>query len=95
MFGKLKQIKDLRDKAKMIQGALAEELIEVEHRGVTIQMDGNQTIKSIHLADNLMTDKTKLEVALADALNTTIKKVQKAMAYKLQKMGGLDIPGLT
>lgn len=95
MFSKLKQIKDLRDKAKMIQSALAEELIEVEHKGVKIQMDGNQNVKLIHIEDALMSDKIRLQTVLADAMNETVKKVQKAMAMKLQKMGTLDIPGLS
>lgn len=95
MFAKLKQIKDLRNKAKEIQGALAQVIIDVEHKGVTMQVDGNQHVRFIKISDELMQDKVKLEVALADAMNESIKKVQKAMATHLQKMGSLDIPGLT
>jgi len=95
MFGKLKQIKDLRDKAKHIQSTLAEEIIEVQSRGISITMDGNQKIHSIHIPDDLLQNKAKLESSLVDAMNEGIKKVQKAMALKLQKMGDLDFPGLT
>ena len=34
MFNKLKQFKDLRDKAKKIQSSLAEEIIENSSKGV-------------------------------------------------------------
>ncbi len=94
MFSKLKQIKDLRDKAKIIQGALAEEIIDVELKGVKMQMDGNQHVKFVQISDEMMQDKTRLEAALVDLINDGVKKVQKAMATKLSKMDGLDLPGL-
>lgn len=95
MFNKLKQIKDLRDKAKTIQSTLGDEIIEHSTRGITITMDGNQQVKTIHIEDALLADKTGLESAITDAMNETVKKVQKAMAKKLQEMGGLDLPGLS
>jgi len=95
MFNKLKQIKDLRTKAKSIQSTLAEEVIENETKGISITMDGNQQVQTIHVNDSLMSDKTRLEAAMVEAMNDTVKKVQKAMAKKLQDMGGLDLPGLS
>ena len=95
MFNKLKQVKDLRAKAKKIQATLAEEVVEETTKGITIRMDGNQNIKSIQIEDHLMNDKIRLESNMTDAMNSTIKKVQKKMAVKLQKMGGLDLPGLS
>ncbi len=96
MFNKLKQIKELRDKAKVIQGALAQEVVDVSYKGVTIQMDGNQQVKFVHVTDDaLLADKERLQTVLADAMNESIKKVQKAMAMKLSKMGDLGLPGLS
>ncbi len=94
MFSKLKQIKDLRDKAKEIQGVLGKEIIDVEHKGITIQMDGNQQVKFVHVSDELMTNKARLESMMAEAMNEGIKKVQKTMATKLSQMGDLGLPGL-
>lgn len=95
MFSKLKQIKELRDKAKEIQGVLATEIVDTEYKGVSIQMDGNQQVKFVKVTDvALLQDKTRLEAVLADAMNESIKKVQKAMAMKLSKMGNLDLPGM-
>lgn len=95
MFSKLKQIKDLRDKAKEIQGMLAQEIIDLDYKGVSIQMDGNQNVKFVKVSDDLLTNKAKLESTLAEAMNESIKKVQKTMATKLSQMGNLDLPGLT
>ena len=44
MFQKLKQFRDLRNKAKTIQSVLAEIKIETESRGVKLVMDGSQKI---------------------------------------------------
>jgi len=95
MFNKLKQIKNLRDKAKVIQSALSEEMVEHSSKGIAIKMDGNQIVKSIVIDEKLLADKARLETALAETMNEIIKKVQKKMALKLQQMGGLDLPGLS
>ncbi len=95
MFNKLKQIKDLRDQAKKIQSVLGDEMIEHETKGVKITMDGNQKVHTIIVSDELLQDKTRMEASLVDAVNETVKKVQKAMALKLQQSGDFDFPGLS
>jgi len=90
MFNKLKQFKDLRDKAKTMQNALAQETITQEKNGVTISLNGNLEIIKVSLAEGL--SKSEQEEALKSCLNEAIKKAQKLMAQKLQAMGGL--PGL-
>ena len=94
MFNKLKQIKDLRTKAKEIQSTLGEEVVESDTKGIKITMDGNQKVHSVSIPDDMMQDKTRLEAAMTDAMNDSVKKVQKVMAKKLQSMGDLDLPGL-
>lgn len=90
MFNKLKQFKDLRDKAKTVQGALAEEKVSKEKNGVTISLNGNLEILEVSLNENL--DKKSQEEAIKSATNDAIKSAQKIMAKKLQEMGGF--PGL-
>jgi hypothetical protein len=98
MFNKLKQYKDLRDKAKQLQSSLATE--KVEGSGgwgkVKIEMDGNQTITNLTVADELLApgQKDKLQSALKDALQDTLRKAQKVMMEKMKGMGGFDIPGM-
>jgi len=90
MFSKLKQFKDLRDQAKTVQGALAQETISEEKNGVKISLNGNLEVLEISLNDSL--NKNAQEQALKSCFNDAIKKAQRIMAKKLQDMGGF--PGL-
>ncbi|MDD4902475.1 MAG: YbaB/EbfC family nucleoid-associated protein [Patescibacteria group bacterium] len=90
MFEKLKQLKDLRDKAKHLQNALGEETIVVEKNGIKITMDGNMVVSAVTLEKEM--SKEELEKKLPDAINDTIKKAQRVMADKMRAMGGL--PGM-
>lgn len=88
MFHKLKQFRDMRNKAKTLQHTLAEEHVTVENRGITIQFDGNQKVTSLTISPHLTPQ--EIEKILPDAINDGIRKVQKIMVQKMQKMGGMD-----
>jgi DNA-binding protein YbaB len=90
MFNKLKQLKDLRDKAKTIQNALAEEKITGDRHGIKISLNGNMEVSSVVLEKEMT--KVELEKNLPDAINDAIKKAQRVMAEKMRSMGGL--PGM-
>jgi len=90
MFNKLKQFKDLRDQAKTMQNALAEESVTEEKNGVKIVLNGNMEIVELSLNENL--NKGSQEEAVKTCFNQALKRVQKLMAKKLQDMGGF--PGL-
>lgn len=98
MFEKLKQFKDLREKAKTLQSALATEKVEgtAAWGKVKVEMDGNQAVTSIAIDDSLMaaSEKTKLQDGVKEALNDALKKAQRKMMEKMKEMGGLDIPGM-
>ncbi|NCN22472.1 YbaB/EbfC family nucleoid-associated protein [Candidatus Falkowbacteria bacterium] len=91
MFNKLKQFKDLRDKAKTMQSALAGETISQEKNGIKVSLNGNLEIIEIKLNSDL--NKNEQENSLKSCLNEAIKKTQKVMAKKMQDMGGF--PGLS
>lgn len=86
MFNKLKQIKDLRDQAKHMQNALAQESTTTEKNGITLDMNGNMEITRVVVDDSA---KTNLEKNIQEAFNEAVKKTQKVMAKKMQEMGGL------
>jgi DNA-binding YbaB/EbfC family protein len=96
MFNKIKAVQDLRSQANTIKKALADEVIEGQGGWgkIKIKMDGNQDVKSVEIADDIIGDKAKLESAVKDAVNDTIKKAQRVMANKMSQMGGLNLPGL-
>jgi len=98
MFEKLKQFKDLRDKAKLIQETLSGE--HVEGTGawgkVTVDIDGNQNVLSVSVDDSLLSvsEKAKLQDGLKEAFNDAVKKVQKKVFEKMKDVGGLNLPGM-
>lgn len=97
MFNKLKQVKDMRDKAKKLQNMLAEETVEASAAWgkVKVVMDGNQTVQSVDIDPEMLSDRRKLEDAMKEAYNDAVKKAQKMMVDKMRKSGDLNIPGLT
>ena len=99
MFSKLKEIKDLRSQAKTLQNALKDEHVEVTAAWgkVKVKMNGNQEVEAVEIDRELMSPEKKsdLEKAIKEAVNDANHKVQKIMAEKVRKSGGLSIPGLT
>lgn len=97
MFSKLKQFKDLRDQAKKIQDVLKD--VTVEGTGawgkIKVTMNGNQEVSAVTIDPELLSDKAKLEAAVKEAYNDTIKKAQRSMAEAMKKTGGLNLPGLS
>ena len=96
MFSKIKAVQDLRSQASTIKKALETEIVEGQGGWgkVKIKMDGNQDTKSVEIDAELIGDKAKLEAAMKDAINDTVKKVQRVMANKMSKMGGFNLPGM-
>lgn len=94
MFSKLKQYKDMRNKAKTLQGALAEEKVEgsAAWGKVKIEMDGNQSVTAVHIDEEMMGagSRGKLESAVKDAFSDAIKKAQRKMVEKMKGMGGME-----
>jgi len=91
MFNKLKQFKDLRSQAKVMQSALAQETITEEKNGVKVVLNGNMEIIELVLNESLA--KNSQEEILKNCFNDALKRAQRLMAKKLQDMGG--IPGMS
>lgn len=96
MFDKLKQIKNLRSQANQIKTELAAELIEGVNSSdeVKITMDGNQEVKKVTIDSTLSQDQDKLQIAVQEAVNDAIKKVQQVMAKKMSQLGNFNLPDL-
>lgn len=98
MFSKLKQIKDLRNQAKTIQGMLAKESVETTAAWgkVKVKMSGNQELESVDIDPEMLAPAKKrdLESAVKEAVNEANKKVQRIMAQKVREQGGLEKMGL-
>ena len=98
MFNKLKQVQDLRKKAKELQGNLAQDIVAGESLDgqIKITMDGNQKIQNISIDENILTSDNKemIEKGMIDAFEKATKEVQGLMAQKLQS-GEIDLPNLS
>lgn len=95
MFDKAKALYEL----KKIQTALAKEVIEVEagNGAVTIQINGEQKIKSVSLDPSKIEEGEwdKLERWIESAVTQAITRSQQVAADKMKSVaGGLGIPGL-
>lgn len=93
MFNKLKQFQDLRSRAKQIQSTLEKEIVEgsAGWGKIKIIMNGNQRITSVEIADEVMSDKTKLQDLIKEGVNDAAEKLQKVLASKMKDIGGLDL----
>ena len=97
MFSKLKQFKDLRDQAKKIQDVLKDVSVEgaAAWGKIKVTMNGNQEVTAVAIDQELLADKAKLEDAVKEAYNDTVKKAQRAMADQMRKSGNINLPGLS
>ncbi|PIS42248.1 MAG: nucleoid-associated protein, YbaB/EbfC family [Candidatus Kerfeldbacteria bacterium CG08_land_8_20_14_0_20_40_16] len=97
MFNKLKQIKDLRDQAKELQGQLGQETVSTssEEGKINLVMDGNQQVVGLEIDPQLLNieQKETLERGLKEAYNEAVKKVQRIIAQKIQG-GNFNLPNI-
>lgn len=87
VFGKLKQIKDMRDQAKKLQGAIGDEKSTAEHDGVSVTVNGSFELTDVQITRDL--PREQVARAVAKAGTEAIKRMQKTVAQKIQAMGGL------
>ena len=80
-FKALGDLNKLRQQAKKMQAALAEEEIRIEKGDIVVIITGDQKIK--HFSVQGVTSQEAI-----DALNEAIKKSQELAAKKLQEMSG-------
>jgi DNA-binding protein YbaB len=83
MFGKLKDLNEMRKQAAQVQAALAEEKIEVEKQGVKLIMNGNMEVLEIAVAPEAEMDKNELAQTIKGLFNEALKKVQRLMTTKM------------
>jgi len=90
MFNKLKQIKDLRNKAKSLQAQLAEVMVvgKANSGKIMVTVDGNQEVQGVKIEDGQST--SDIEDGVKKAFQDAHKQLQKELANRMKDMGGLD-----
>lgn len=94
MFNKLKQINDIRNKAKVLQDMLSKESITGTSGWgdkVKITINGTQEVTKVEIDPSAMDDREKLQSLVKDAANDAMKNLQKTLASKMKDMGGMDL----
>ena len=94
MFSKLKQFKDLKDRAKAMQDMLAQEHAEGTAGWggkVKVVINGNQHVEAVHIEPDAAQDVSKLQDLVKDAFNDALEKMQRTLASKLREGGGMDL----
>lgn len=91
MLGKLKEFKDMRDKAKVLQDMLSGESATGTKDGVAVTVDGTFMITGIAIDDALLApaQKDKLQKAIKDAQKDAMMTLQKTLAAKMKDMPGM------
>jgi DNA-binding protein YbaB len=84
MFGKLKDLNNLRQQAGQMQAMLAGEQVEAENHGIKVVMNGNQEVLEVTINSEL--GKEEQEKYLRETFNEAVKKVQRLMATKMMGM---------
>ncbi len=83
MFGKLKDLNEMRKQAAQMQSILAQEKVEVDKRGVSLVMNGKMEILEIKIDPENQMDKNELAETMKELFNEALKKVQRLMATKM------------
>ncbi len=98
MFDQMKKMMELKKQADILKKELEKLVIEYnEVRGIRIKVNGAQIFQSIEVEDSWLEpqQKSRFQVELIKALNMAVRKSQKEAAIQMQKIPGLNIPGLT
>ena len=98
MFDQMNKMMELKKQADILKKELEKLVIEYnEVRGIRIKVNGAQIFQSIEVEDSWLEpqQKSRFQVELIKALNMAVRKSQKEAAMQMQKIPGLNIPGLT
>ncbi len=98
MFDQMKKLMELKKQADMLKKELEKLVIDYnEVRGIKIKLNGAQIFQTIELEDSWLdpAQKARFQTELIKAVNMAIRKSQKEAAAQMQKMPGLNIPGLS
>ena len=81
IFDKLKDINEMRKEAKVIQGQMAQIIIDCSSSGgkIKLSMDGNFEVKSVEVSPEVAGDKSEVARHIRSAMEDLFKNYKKAM----------------
>jgi DNA-binding protein YbaB len=97
-FKQAQELMKLQQQAQKIQEELSNTHIEAEVDGVVVTIDGQLKVVSTVIEDkSLMSDQSRLEKSITEAINKWMKKAQEIAADRMKGVMssmGLNLPGM-
>jgi DNA-binding protein YbaB len=96
LFKMAKEAMSMRSKFKEMDKKLKSHIIDVEYKGIKIQVNAKNEFLSLNLPEDLLKEKKeKIEKIMLAAFEESRQKAQAVMAEESKKiMGDMKIPGL-
>jgi DNA-binding protein YbaB len=96
LFKMAKEAMAMRSKISDMDKSLKSKVLDIEHKGVKIQVNAKNEFLDLKISDDLFKEsKEKIEKILLGAFQEASKKSQEVMAQEAKKItGGMKIPGL-
>jgi len=94
MFDKFQQLREVKRQAEQLKKDLDSVRLEsCDVPGVTIVINGTQSLQSIALTEELLgsADKSRIENELLRAVNAAVKKSQDFAAQKMKSLTALNL----
>ncbi|HNW39377.1 MAG TPA: YbaB/EbfC family nucleoid-associated protein [Candidatus Omnitrophota bacterium] len=97
MFDKMKGLFEMQKKMQEVKRVLENTNFDIQSSDglVKITMNGAQEVKAITVKDNLTEqERSRLDSALKDTFNRSIKRSQEVAASKMREVTGINLPGI-
>ncbi len=78
----------MKKKAEEMKAKLKEIKVTETYKGITIDCNANKEILSIHIENELLNDKSKLESLITEAINNALSSAEKASVSELAGLAG-------
>jgi DNA-binding protein YbaB len=96
LFKMAKEAMTMRSKISEMDKKLKAQIIDVEYKGIKIQVNAKNEFLSLNIPEDLLKEKKdKIEKLILSAFEEAGKKAQSVMSEEAKKLtGGMKIPGL-
>jgi DNA-binding protein YbaB len=88
MLGNISQLLEMKKKAEEMKVKMEAIVVTETHNGISVDCNGNRKVLSIHIDAENITDKTKLEEDMCEAVNKALSAAEKTAMGDLASMAG-------
>jgi DNA-binding protein YbaB len=88
MLGNITQLLEMKKKAEELKAKLEHITVTEVTHGITVDCNGNRKVLAIHIPQEMLQDKVKLEDSLILAVNNAVAAAEKASINDMASMAG-------